>query len=196
MRDYFSNFEKGINNAQMVEQSTWKIFDAPSASILTLSGTAPTDPFKLAITARAVTGHTDCAGSITVGDEILTFTAPTRKTTTAALTALPVIATCGLDCHVLIECISTSGAPLYKEVLTPIEIVCFPHTELMRDPSGSGWIQLQYKIFTRAALNVGDQIRYTDPFRGGQVVDMYCKRPGAGVDLTNNSEAYRVMDCA
>lgn len=156
---------------------------------------APTEAFRIAITVSAVEGHEVVTGTVLVNDEELDFTEATRLTTTEELTELPAITIADLDCNVLVECISTTGAPLQRETLTAIDIVCFPKTHMMRDPSGSGYMETTYDIYTNAALHIGDQIRYTDPHQG-TTINLYVKNPSSAVDLEDNSQPFRVYNCA
>lgn len=110
--------------AYRVDKANWKIFTGLASVLPTLtSGDGlPAVPFKCAVTVSAITGHVDVAGSVVVGEEVLAFTAATRKTTTVLLTTLPVITQMGLDCNILIEALSSGGAPIQKETLTSILI--------------------------------------------------------------------------
>ena len=110
--------------AHRVDRANWKLFLGNAAASLVLNGDGlPSVAFRCAITVTSITGHTDCAGTVTVGSETKTFTASgQRMTTTTLLTALPAITTAGLDCQVLVEAISASGAAILKETLTAILI--------------------------------------------------------------------------
>lgn len=102
-------------SAYRVVKGNHKLYDDTTAATLTLTGSLPSVSFRVAVTLSSVTGHTDCAGSVVVGSETLTFTAAGKKTTTTALSALPTITTSGLDCHILVEAITTGGAPIIEE---------------------------------------------------------------------------------
>ena len=98
--------------------------------------------------------------------------------------------------NILVECISSGGAPLRQETLTPIEIVCFPKTHIVRDPSGSGFMQTDYDVYSEEPLSIGDQIRYPDPFQG-KTIDIYVKNNSGAVDLEyDNTQPFRVYHCA
>jgi hypothetical protein len=191
---FFAEFDKGIKNAWQVSQGAWTLYSGPCPPVLI--GSAPAVPFRVAITLISVTDHTTVAGDVLVNDEILTFTEATRMTNGESLSALPDVSTDGPDCDILIEAISVSGAPLYHEVLTPIEVIVFPKTQLMRDPSGTGWQQTDYQIFTEAALKIGDQIRFADPHQSGHAIDVYVKNVSSAVDLEDLSQPFRVLSCA
>ena len=134
-------------------------------------------------------------GTVHINDEELEFAGPTRLTNAETLTELPTITTEGLDCTILIECISTTGEPLYHETLEDIKVVVFPKTRIIKDPSGSGYMETSYDVRTKAALKIGDRIRYTDPHQGA-TIDMYVKDIGGAVDLEDNSQPFRVLFCA
>ena len=121
---------------------------------------------------------------------------PPGLQTPRELTFLPAITVSGLDCNILVECISAGGAPLRQETLTSIEIVCFPKTHIVRDPSGSGFMQNEYDVYSEEPLSIGDQIRYPDPFQGKNI-DIYVKNNSVAVDLEyDNTQPFRVYHCA
>jgi hypothetical protein len=189
--DYFDEFVKAT--AYRVNLGSWTLFNGlPPVALV---GPSPVKPFRLAITVSASGTHDTVEGTITVGDEAVEFAEASRHTTEEELTALPDIEVEGLDCNILVECISTAGTPLQKETLTPIEIVCFPKTRLIRDASGSGYQETSYDIWATENLAIGDQIRYTDPHQG-TTIDIYVKDIGGAVDLEDNTQPFRVLYCA
>lgn len=192
---YFAEFKIGVANAYIVGLANWRLFNGVPPVIPT--GAVPAEPFRVAITVSAVTGHTTVAGAVSVNGELLTFTRATRLTTTGHLTTLPSITVTGLDCNILVECISVNGAPLKQETLTPIEIICFPKTSIRRDPHGSGSQETNYNVYTEGLLQIGDQIRYpADPHQGTQI-DIYVKDVSSAVDLEfDNTQPFRVYYCA
>ena len=192
--EYFAEFKTGVNNAWKVELGNWIAFSGVPPVVL--AGSIPTVPFRVAIIAEAIAGHTDVAGIVKVNDEELTFTRATRLTAKEELTSWPTITLTGLDCKITIELISVDGEYLQRETLTPIEIICFPKTHILRDPSGSGWMQTNYDIWTEEPLAIGDQIRYPDPHQG-QTIDIYVKNVDSAVDLEfGNTQPFRVYNCA
>jgi len=191
--EYFEEFKTGVNNAWKVELGAWKLYEGLTPPVP--ANPVPTGPFRVAITLLAVTGHADVVGDVYVNSEKISFVSATRLTNNTQLTALPTITALGLDCHILVECISTSGAPLYKETLVPIEIICFPKTHILRDPSGSGWMQTVYDIWCETPLSIGERIRYPDPHQG-MTIDIYVRNVSSGVDLEDNSQPFRVLNCA
>lgn len=192
---YFAEFKTGVNNAWKVGLSNWVIYNGLLPAVP--AGPVPASPFRVAVTLSAITGHIDTAGSVFVNSEELVFTRAARLTNARELIALPTIATTGLDCNILVECISSGGAPLKKESLKPIEIICFPNTQILRDPSGSGWMQTSYDIWSEEPLSIGDQIRYPDPHQSIRTIDIYVKNVSSAVDLEyENDQPFRVYNCA
>lgn len=193
--EYFAEFKTGVNNAWKVELGNWIAFSGVPP--VALAGSVPTVPFRVAIITEAITSHTDVAGIVKVNDEELTFTRATRLTTEEELTSWPTITLTGLDCKITVELISVDGECLQNETLVPMEIICFPKTRIMRDRSGSGWMQTNYDIWSEEPLNIGDQIRFADPHQNGQTIDIYVKNVDSAVDLElDNTQPFRVYNCA
>ena len=193
--EYFAEFKTGVNNAWKVELSNWIAFSGVPPVVL--AGSAPAVPFRVAIITEAITSHSDVAGIVKVNDEELTFTRATRLTTEEELTVWPTITLTGLDCKITVELISVDGECLQNETLVPMEIICFPKTRIMRDRSGSGWMQTNYDIWSEEPLNIGDQIRFADPHQNGQMIDIYVKNVDSAVDLElDNTQPFRVYNCA
>ena len=193
--EYFAEFKTGVNNAWKVELSNWIAFSGVPPVVL--AGPVPTVPFRVAIITEAITSHTDVAGIVKVNDEELTFTRATRLTTEEELTSWPTITLTGLDCKITVELISVDGEYLQNETLAPMEIICFPKTRILRDRSGSGWMQTNYDIWSEEPLNIGDQIRFADPHQNGQTIDIYVKNVDSAVDLElDNTQPFRVYNCA
>ena len=151
-----------IDDALKVVKSNLVLFSGLVAASLVLTGSLPAVPFRIAVTLASTTGHTDCAGSVVVGSETLTFTTATRKTTTTILSALPVITCSGLDCNILVDAINSGGAPIFLETTTDIKIRMKSKMKSIPSPQG-GWesIRESYAIsWARDAVAVGDIIRY------------------------------------
>jgi len=151
-----------IDDAYLVERSNHVLFSGSAAATLTLTGAKPSVAFRVAVTLSTSTGHTDVAGTVTVGSEVITFTAATRKTTTTQLSALPVITTSGLNCTVLVEAIDAAGAPIIAETLTAVHIRMKSRTKSIPAPSG-GWesVRQSYAVsWSSDGVEVGDVIRY------------------------------------
>ncbi len=193
MSEYFEEFKTDQNNAWLVELSLWKLYEGLTSDLVL--GAIPTEPFKIAVEMLAAEDHEDCEGSAAVGSENLDFLGATRKTTEVIFETRPDILLTDLDCQIVVECVTPSNAPIYRETLTPMEIICVPKTEIRRDPSGSGSMTTYYNVFTDVALKIGDHIRYTDPFQG-QLIDIYVKDVSGGIDIEDNTESFRILYCA
>jgi hypothetical protein len=197
--DYFSHFLTGTNNAYKVGVSRQILYEGLTGAI-TLTGSPPTEAYKIAVTVVSVAGHVGCAGTVTVGTEDIEFSGATRKVTARSWTAnraLPSVSVDGLDCQILIECVNIYGVPFQIETLTPIEIVCFPKTILARQEAGGGSMSSVYQIYTTAKLNVGDRLRIPDPFQADSTHDVFVQNRAAGVDIeVDNSEEFRIYICA
>jgi len=191
---YFAEFDLGITNAWKVSLDNWQLYRGLAPAVP--AGPVPSDPFLAAITIAAAEGHNVLQGSVFVNDEEIEFNGATRLTSTTALDSLPEITTEGLDCQILVECVTTGRAPIKKEALTPIEIIVFPKTRILRNPTGSGHMQTDYDIYSKAILSIGDQIRYPDPHQG-QTIDVYVKLNSSAVDLElDNTQPFRLYNCA
>ena len=189
---FFDEFVQA--DAYQILQGAWTLYDGLTSAI-GLDDVIP-DAFRLAFTVSSVTGHTICAGSVTIGEEELEFTEATRLTNSEDLTELPEISVDGLDCNILIECISTTGEILYRETLVPITVVVFPKTRVVPKPHGSSaYMETNYNVYSKAPLKIGDQIRYADPHQG-TTIDIYVKDVSDAVDLEDNSHPFRVFYCA
>lgn len=190
---YFDEFVQA--EAYQIVQAPWELYDG-LASAIVLAGEIPTEAFRLAITVSPVAGHNIVEGSVFIDDEELEFTEATRLTNDTDLTELPEITVEGLDCNVLIECVSTAREALYHESLISITVVVFPKTRVVPSPHGSsGYMETNYEVRTEALLKIGDQIRYTDPHQG-TTIDIYVKDISDAVDLEDNTHTFRVLYCA
>ena len=148
-------------DAYILTYANHELYDGLSVATPTLTGSLPSVAFRCKVTLASVTGHTDVAGSVVVGSETLTFAAAGTKTTTAVLSALPVITTSGLDCNILVEAITTGGAPIQAETATA--------TKIQFENTASGYFnsQGQWTVYSgsyamcRDAAAVGDKLRYS-----------------------------------
>ncbi len=181
--------------ANQILQGPWVLYDGLTSELDLSAAETPIEAFRLAITVSPATGHTTVEGTVHIDEEGLEFIEATRLTNEEDLTELPDISTADLDCNILIECISTTGEPLFRETLVPITCVVFPKTSVRRDPNGSGFMETTYNIYTEAALKIGDQIRYTDPHQGNSI-DIYVKDRSSAVDLEDNTQPFNVLYCA
>jgi len=183
--------------AYKLEQSSWTIFDdIVSDGILALD-TVPNYPVKYAITLSEITDHTKCTGTVTIDEEDLTFSGENRLVTERVYPTAPVIVTVDLDCNAKIECVTEFGEIIEIDSLTPIMILWYPKTRILRDPSGSGAMQTDYDVFTtNSSLKIGDQILLSDPFQDDVNHSIYIRNESAGVDLGDNSMHFRLLNCA
>ena len=147
-------------DAYILTYANHELYDGTAAATLALAGSLPSVSFRCKVTISAATGHADVAGSVVVGAETLAFDAAGTKTTTTALSALPIITTSGLDCHILIEAITTGGAPIQAETATA--------TKVQFENTASGYFnaQGQWTVYSgsyamcRDAATVADKLRY------------------------------------
>ena len=147
---------------QRAEKKTsilWQLYDNLSApSPLVLTNTAPLVTFKCKITLSAIGAHTDCAGTVTVNAEVITFTQAATKSTTTNLTVLPTIVTANLDCEVKITCIDTAGADL--NYVTYAAFYCrWQDVNILFMNNVGTWTQSNAKVVCKEAYAVGDYIR-------------------------------------
>lgn len=145
-------------DAYIVTSSIAELYDAASAATLTLTGTAPTVPYRLRITLSGA----DCTGTVTInGSETLTFVAAGKKVTTTTLTAnsLPTITTANLNCNILIECLDVGGSPIYAETTTLIKVRHEPESATVRDPMGNFTTYNGYVMVRNSTITLGDKIR-------------------------------------
>jgi hypothetical protein len=125
-----------------VTKANHVLYDALSAATLALTGSLPAVAFRCLVAVYTAGAHTDCAGSVVVGSETLTFTAAAKKVTTVNLSALPVITTSGLNCMVLVEANTTGGAPIQEETQTAIDCR-FQNTQKSFQNSAGEWTKSQ-----------------------------------------------------
>lgn len=157
----------------------------PTASPITLTGSAPSTAFRCRVKITSVTGHTDCVGSITIGSETIDFTAAGTKTTTVSISALPTVTYSGLDCHILIEAISTGGQVIRDETETAIKIRFEPTSKAFQDAQGA-WTQSQaYAMVVNNTITHDDIIRYNS-------VDYKVKQIEA-FNWLDGTEIYRIL---
>lgn len=171
-------------DAYIVASSIQELYDAASAATLTLTGIAPTVAYRLRITLSGA----DCTGTVTIdGTETLKFTAATTKITTTNLTAnaLPTVTTANLSCNILIECLTTGGAPIYAETTTLIKVRHEPELVTIREPSGNFTTYNGYVMVRNSTITLGDKIRINS-------TDYHAKRiePQSWLDGT---ETYRIV---
>jgi hypothetical protein len=147
--------------AYKVSQNLHTLYNALSAATLTLISTAPTVPFRCAVTISSVTGHSDCIGHVYVGSEDLDFSAAGKKLTKTNLTSIPVITTSSLDCSILITCITAMGADIIKETQAAILCLWVPSQKNFKDSLGD-WALSDAIALTKTAFNANDIISFNN----------------------------------
>ena len=151
-------------SAYLVAKATKTLYNAvPASSPIssTLISTPPTVAYRCKVTLAASTTHTDCAGSITIGSDTLTFSAAATKICTTTITAntKPAISYSSLDCNILIECLDVGGQPIQGETLTAINIRLEPRQSSVPQANGTFIKVTDTAIYSETALVVGDIIR-------------------------------------
>lgn len=152
------------HSAYLVTEAAVSLFDGTLTASPTIGAWPTGITGRCKVTISSVTGHTDCAGTITIGSETLTFlagsTPPITKQTTVNLTAKPTVTTSGLDCHCHITVIDTGGADVVAETLTAIKIRFEPTSKMYMNATGT-WTQSQaYAMVVNSTIKLTDVIRY------------------------------------
>ena len=172
--------------AQKKTLTLWTLYNGLSAATLVLTGTVPAVTFRCKITLSASDTHTDCAGTVMVNAETLTFTAAATKVTTTNLTALPTITTANIDCNVKITCIDTGGADIYSVTYTDFDCR-WEDVQVAYVNSSGSWTQSNAKVIAKAAYVVNDTIR-----KYGTTTEYPIKKVMTGPNLAGIEE-YRVF---
>lgn len=139
--------------AKKVTKAVAILFDGNSSASLVLTGAWPTNGCRLKIVASSVTGHTDCAGTVTVNSEVITFTQAATKTTTTDLTALPTITTANLDCHLVISILDSGLAPIYLSTETDLPCRIYLKRKSIPAPEG-GFTSIQETLLECRDLTI------------------------------------------
>ena len=167
--------------AQKKTSVLWTLYNNLSAAPLALTGTAPAVTFRCKITLSASGAHTDCAGTVTVNAEVITFTVAATKTTTTNLTALPTITTANLDCNVKITCIDTGGADIYQHSYA--DFLCrWEDVAVMFLNSAGAWTQSNAKVIAKTVYAVGDFLRKDGTTTEYAIKQMYVATDVDGVE--------------
>jgi len=122
--------------AYKVTKTAVSLFDGTLTASPTIGAWPSGITGRCKVTISSVTGHTDCAGTITIGSETLTFIQAGTKQTTISLTAKPVVTSSGLDCHCHITVIDTGGAPISSDTQTALDCRFQDTQKSFRLPSG------------------------------------------------------------
>jgi hypothetical protein len=171
----------GLNSTvYRVDRSEKELYDDLSAAELTLTGTAPSEPFRCVVELSSVTGHTDCAGTVIVGSETLTFSAARAKQTTVLLETLPVVTTSEIDCAIKITCCDAQGATIYSETEVLLKARWIEASKGFWGPSGI-WTQSEAQVLTEDEVSVGDILRCDSQDYVVKAVDWFHRLAGLPV---------------
>ena len=144
--------------AYLVTKAAVSLFDGTLTASPTI-GSWPTGiTGRCKVIISSVTGHTDCAGTITIGSETLTFTQAGTKQTTVNLTAKPTVTSAGLDCHCHITVIDAAGADVASETLTAINTRIEAYNSGFYNSQGI-WTKTNSLILSTTELRIGDIVR-------------------------------------
>jgi hypothetical protein len=151
---------KLVDSAYLVTHAAASLFDGTMAASPTIGAWPTGITGRCKVTLSSVSGHTDMAGTITIGSETLTFTQAGTKTTTVNLTAKPTVTSSGLDCHAHITVIDSGGADVQVETLTALDIKWKDETEYYSQAIG-GFVKRPAHCTTdETSSQVGDVVRY------------------------------------
>ena len=155
-----------LHLAKTCTKAITKLYDAvPTASPISAASiaTPPAVTYRCRATVATSTTHTDCAGTLTIGSDTLTFTTSGQVkicTTNITASTKPSISYSGLDSKITIECIGTGGAPIMAETLTAIDIKFKDETEYYSQAIG-GFVKRPAQCVTdETASCINDVIRY------------------------------------
>lgn len=171
---------KLTDSASLVTKAAASLYDGTSSATFTLSTWPSGRTGRLKITISSVTGHTDCAGSITAGSETVTFTQAGTKTTTTNLTAKPTTTSTGLDCHVHITVIDAGGADIMVETVTPIDIKFRDEQEYYNQAIGAFVKRPAQAITDETTSQINDVIRFNG--RDYPIKAIHAKRDRLGIE--------------
>lgn len=102
----------------------------------------------------------DVAGTITVGSDVLTFTAAGTKLTSTNLTSLPVITTGNLDCYILITALDSGGNPIQTSTETDLPCTIKLISRGVQASDGTWASVKSTEIRARGSFDVGDIIKF------------------------------------
>jgi len=153
------NAAKLPDSAYLVTKAPSSLFDDTITASLTLAAWPTGRTGKLKVTVSAVAGHTDCAGTVTLGTETLTFVAAGTKLTTVNLTANPAASSANLDCHLHITVVDTGGADIMVDTLTAIDINFTDEQEYYSQAIGGFAKRPAQAITDNETAEVGDVVR-------------------------------------
>jgi hypothetical protein len=148
------------HTAYKVDWTDHMLYDGDSTSTIVLTGTVPSEPFRVQVRLYTNTGKTDCTGSVVVGTETLQFVQASKKVTSKVLTALPTVTTTGLTCLVEIKAIDPAGEPIQDETITAFKIRYEPTTKIFQNADGIWKKSQAYAMTTDKDIWLDTWVRY------------------------------------
>ena len=171
--------------AYKVTKAAVSLFDGTLTAPPTI-GSWPTGVTgRCKVTLSSVSGHADCAGTITIGSETLTFTQASTKITTVNLSAKPTVSSSGLDCHCHITVIDAGGADVVTETLTAINTRIESYQSGFYNSQGV-WTKTDSMIISDTSLSIGDTVR-----KGSQ--NYIIRKADDNPDLGQESDFYTYL---
>lgn len=153
-----------LHLAKRCTKSLTYLFDGTMIASPTIGAWPSGVTGRCKVAVSSVAGHTDCAGTITIGSETLTFSAgltpPITKMTTVNLIAKPAVTSSGLDCHCHITVIDTGGADILTTTETDLPCKIELKSKSVPSPQG-GWTSIATtQIQARGTFDIGDMIKF------------------------------------
>ena len=148
------------DSGYLVTVAETSIFDGTLTASPTIGSWPSGITGRCKVTLSSVSGHADCAGTITIGGETLTFTQAGTKITTVNLSAKPAVSSSGLDCHCHITVIDAGGAPVMTETATATKIQFENTSSGFFTPEGVWKVYSGSYALCKDAAAVDDILRY------------------------------------
>ena len=147
-----------VAGAYLVAKAAVSLFDGTLTASPTIGSWPTGTTGRCKVIISSVTGHTDCAGTITIGSETLTFTQAGTKQTTISLTAKPTVTSSALDCHCHITVTDVGGADVTAETLTAINTRIEAYNSGFYNSQGV-WTKTNSLILSTTEIQIGDIVR-------------------------------------
>lgn len=144
--------------AYLVTKAAAYLFDGTLTALPTIGAWPSGVTGRCKVALSSVTGHTDCAGTITIGSETLTFSQAGTKITTVNLTSKPSVSSGGLDCHCHITVIDIGGSDVLTETLTAINTRIESYQSGFYNSQGI-WTKTDSMILSDTELSVNSIVR-------------------------------------
>jgi hypothetical protein len=171
--------------AYLVTKAAVFLFDGTLTASPTI-GSWPTGiTGRCKVTISSVTGHTDCAGTIAIGSETLTFAQAGTKQTTISLTAKPTVTSTGLDCHCHMTVIDMGGADVVAETLTALKIRFEPTSKMFMNAAGTWTQSSAFAMVVNSTIKINDIIRYNSTDYPVKQIEAF--------NWLDGSELYRIL---